>query len=83
MGLYFEERGTKTAPTILFVHGAFTDSRSLIKQVEHFNDYHCILVDLPECGKGYNVKPFTFANSAEHIAPLKRLLTYRVGAHKT
>jgi len=70
MSIYFEERGTKTAPTILFVHGAFTDSRSLINQVEHFNDYHCILVDLPECGKSYNVTPFTFAKSAEHIAQI-------------
>lgn len=70
MRIYYEEKGTIGAPTIVFIHGGGLTGEIWNNQIKHFNDYHCIVVDLPEHGRSANIKPFTFKDSAKYIADI-------------
>ena len=50
-------------------------------QLKEFQDYHCIIPDLPEHGKSIDVKPFTIDKSAEIIAEIIRDHTGNGKAH--
>lgn len=67
MGLYIKETGKNNTETIIFLHGEGTAGWIWDKQVESFNDYHCIVVDLPAHGKSANIKPFTVKSSAKMV----------------
>jgi pimeloyl-ACP methyl ester carboxylesterase len=70
MGLYFKETGSRNAETIIFLHGGAMAGWVWEKQVKEFDDYHCIVPDLPEHGKSIDVKPFSINKSAEMIADI-------------
>lgn len=63
--IYFKETGKKNPETIVFIHGGGMSGWMWDEQVEAFNDYHCIVPDLPEHGKSRDVKPFTMIGAAE------------------
>lgn len=70
MGLYFEERGNKEAPTIVLIHGGGVAGWMWGKQVEYLKDYHCIIPDLPEHGKSIDERPLTIQDCTARIARL-------------
>ena len=70
MDLYFKEKGLGNAETIIFLHGGAMAGWMWDDQLKAFNDYHCIVPDLPEHGLSSDVKPFTIGNSAEIILDL-------------
>ncbi len=67
MSLYINETGKGNDETIVFLHGDGIASWMWDKQVKAFDDYHCIVVDLPEHGKSTEVKPFTVKGTAEMV----------------
>ena len=70
MGLYFKETGSKNDETIIFLHGSAMAGWMWDEQVKEFDDYHCIVPDLPEHGKSSEIKPFTINKSAEMISDI-------------
>jgi pimeloyl-ACP methyl ester carboxylesterase len=67
MSLYFKEVGKGNSETIIFLHGGGIAGWMWDKQVEAFQDYHCIVPDLPEHGKSIEVGPFTMQGAADTI----------------
>lgn len=55
--------------TILFIHGAFSDSNDWDLVVPYMRDYHLLLADCPGHGQSSNI-PFSIEASAKHIAYL-------------
>ena len=72
MDLYFRETGPKNAETMIFLHGSAMAGWVWDEQVKEFDDYHCIVPDLPEHGKSIDIKPFTINKSAEMISEIIR-----------
>ncbi len=70
MDLYFEETGHDKDETIIFLHGGGLAGWIWDEQVKDFQDYHCIIPDLPEHGKSAEVKPFTIECSARMVVDL-------------
>lgn len=70
MSMYYEESGNKNASTIVFIHGGGISGWMWKMQVAAFQDYHCIVPDLPEHGKSIDEKPLTISDSADRIAEL-------------
>jgi pimeloyl-ACP methyl ester carboxylesterase len=67
MDLYIKETGKSNNETIVFLHGDGIAGWMWDKQAEAFDDYHCIVPDLPEHGKSAGIKPFTMKGAAEMI----------------
>lgn len=70
MGLHIKETGKNNDETIIFLHGEGTAGWVWDKQVESFQDYHCIVLDIPGHGKSAGVKPFTIKSAADMIIDL-------------
>ena len=70
MSLYIKETGKNNDETLLFLHGDGIAGWMWNKQVKSFNDYHCIVVDLPGHGKSSEIKQLTVENTAEMIINL-------------
>lgn len=81
MGLYIQEFGSDTAPTIVFLHGGGVSGWMWQSQIEQLQDYHCLIPDLPEQGKSVNEKPFTIQDSAKRIAYLIKKQAHDGKAH--
>jgi pimeloyl-ACP methyl ester carboxylesterase len=81
MDLYLKETGPKNAETIIFLHGSAMAGWIWDGQIKEFDDYHCIVPDLPEHGRSINVKPFTIHKSAEMISEIIRNHTNNGNAH--
>ena len=81
MSLYIKETGKNNDETIIFIHGDGIASWMWDKQVEYFNDYHCIVIDLPEHGKSADVKPFTVRGAAEMIIDIIKERAHGKKAH--
>lgn len=81
MELYFKETGKNNDETIVFIHGGGLSGWMWNKQVEAFNDYHCIVPDLPEHGKSAEVKPFTIKGAAEMIVDIIKNHAHNRKAH--
>ncbi len=81
MSLYIKETGKSNNETIVFLHGDGIASWMWDKQVEYFNDYHCIVVDLPEHGKSAGIKPFTVKGTAEMIIDIIKERAHGGKAH--
>ncbi|HML04225.1 MAG TPA: alpha/beta hydrolase [Methanobacterium sp.] len=67
MDLYFKETGKDNSETIIFLHPEGTACWMWDNQLNVFNDYHCIVLDLPCHGKSVEVKPFSIKSSADMI----------------
>ncbi len=72
MPLYVRESGSAMAPTIVFLHGGGVSGWMWQPQVERFQDYHCLIPDLPEHGRSVAEKQFSIQGSAARIAELIR-----------
>jgi pimeloyl-ACP methyl ester carboxylesterase len=72
MGLYIQETGPASAPTIVFLHGGGGAGWMWQPQVEQLSDFHCLVPDLPEQGQSVAEKPFSIAGGARKIADLIR-----------
>lgn len=70
MKLHYQEYGNKNAPLMVFLHGGGVSSWMWNKQVQYFNDYHCLTIDLPEQGKSINMECFSIRKSSEDISKL-------------
>ncbi|MGI6451527.1 MAG: alpha/beta fold hydrolase [Desulfitobacteriia bacterium] len=70
MAIHFEEYGSKTASTIVFLHGGGMGGWMWSKQIEYFKDYHCLIPDLPEHGKSRNEGYISIKKSAFLLAAL-------------
>jgi pimeloyl-ACP methyl ester carboxylesterase len=80
--LYVLERGSTTAPTLVFLHGGGGAGWMWQPQIEQLEqDYHCLVPDLPEHGQSRTVKPFTIKDSAYRIARLIRRQAHGGKAH--
>ena len=64
------ECGEKNHPLLVFIHGGGVSGWMWKNQLEHFKDYHCLAVDLPEHGNSDG--EFSIAGSAEQINQLIR-----------
>lgn len=80
MDLYFKETGKENPETIIFLHGGALSGWMWEKQLENFNDYHCLVPDLPEHGKSKTTN-FTIKNAADEILDLIRSRAHRKKAH--
>ncbi|MCE5215062.1 MAG: alpha/beta hydrolase [Methanobacterium sp.] len=81
MGLYFKETGQSNSETIIFLHEINMAGWMWDEQVKSFQDYHCIIPDLPEHGKSQDVLHFTMENAAEMIIDLIKDKTHNGQAH--
>lgn len=81
MSLYFQEYGSNSAPTIVFLHGGGVSGWMWQPQVEQLSDYHCIVPDLPEQGDSVDGTPFTIQGSAEQVAELITTRAHNGKAH--
>ena len=81
LSLYFQEYGSNSAPTIVFLHGGGVSGWMWQPQIEQLSDYHCIVPDLPEQGDSVDGTPFTIQGSAEKIADLIRTRAHNGKAH--
>jgi len=81
MSMYYEESGDKRAPAIVFIHGGGISGWMWKRQVKAFQDYHCILPDLPEHGKSIDEKPITIRDCADRVAELIRNQASEQKAH--
>jgi pimeloyl-ACP methyl ester carboxylesterase len=70
MPMYFEERGNKDAPTIVFIHGGGVSGWMWQKQWEAFGDYHVLVPDLPDHGKSTGEGQISIEDGADRIATL-------------
>lgn len=81
MDLYIKETGKNNNETIIFLHGGGISGWMWDKQVESFNDYNCMVPDLPEHGKSAEVKPFTMKGAAERIIGIIQNQAHEGKAH--
>lgn len=72
MELFFEQSGDKEAQTIVFIHGGGMDSSVWMNNINFFNDFNCIAIDLPEHGNSADIKPFSINGSVRLIADIIR-----------
>jgi len=79
--LYIKETGKNSDETIIFLHGGGISGWMWDKQIEAFNDYHCIVPDLPEHGKSAEVGPFTMKGAAEMIINIIQNQAHNGRAH--
>lgn len=70
MNLFFKEIGQAGSKTIIFIHGLGISGWMWNGQLEFFQDYHCIIPDLPEHGKSSVLNHFTIDDAAEGIVEL-------------
>ncbi len=81
MNLYIKETHPENKETILFVHGHNMAGWVWEEQVKAFNDYHCLVPDLPEHGKSSDVEPFTIEGAADKIIDLVESKAHDGKAH--
>ncbi len=69
MRIYFRETGQSNPKTIIFLHEINMAGWMWDGQLKFFQDYHCIIPDLPEHGKSKELN-FTIENAAEMVIDL-------------
>jgi len=71
--LAFESFGQKTQPAIVFLHGGGSSAWSWQPVVEHLKqDYFCLVPDLPQHGRSFEIRPFSMERAADEITALIR-----------
>ncbi|EKQ53338.1 MAG: putative hydrolase or acyltransferase of alpha/beta superfamily [Methanobacterium sp. Maddingley MBC34] len=81
MDLFIKESGQENPETIIFLHGGGLAGWIWDEQVKTFQDYHCLIPDLPEHGQSAETKPFTIASAAEMVVDLIQTRTRNGKAH--
>lgn len=81
MSLSFQEFGSASTPSIVFLHGGGVSGWMWQPQNEQLSDYHCIVPDLLEQGEGADEHPFTIQASAEQVAELIKTRAHHGKAH--
>jgi pimeloyl-ACP methyl ester carboxylesterase len=81
MDLFVRETGPVGAPTIVFLHGAYTSGWSWEPVVERMQHYRCLVPDLPHYGKSFEHGPFEMGRAATAVAELIRSRTDTGRAH--
>jgi len=81
MAIYVREYGSVDAPTIVFLHGGGWSGWMWDKHVTFFQEYHCLIPDLPEHGRSAEVKPFSIQSAADEIIELIYTKTKNGKAH--
>ena len=69
MKLYYKESGNTEASLIVFLHGGGVSGWMWDKQIEYFNDYHCLVPDLFGHGLSLSTE-FALNDCAEEILSL-------------
>ena len=73
MDLFVRESGPVGAPTIVFLHGAYTSGWFWEPVVERMQQqYRCLVPDLPHYGKSFEQGPFEMGRAATAVAELIR-----------
>lgn len=67
--LHYTESGNTEASLLVFLHGGGVSGWMWKKQIEYFNDYHCLVPDLPGHGLS-SCTDFSIHNCAEEILNL-------------
>lgn len=67
LDLAYQEYGDPKKSLMVFLHGGGVSSWMWKKQVQHFTNYHCLTIDLPEHGASRNAGDFSILSSAEKI----------------
>lgn len=72
MELFAREFGAVGAPAIVLLHGAEYSGRSWKPVIEHLQQYHCLVPDLPQHGRSARQGPFEMGTAAAAVAELVR-----------
>jgi pimeloyl-ACP methyl ester carboxylesterase len=75
MDLFVRESGPVGAPTIVFLHGAYTSGWFWESVVERMQQYRCLVPDLPHFGKSFEQGPFEMGRAAAAVGELIRSRT--------
>jgi pimeloyl-ACP methyl ester carboxylesterase len=70
--LYVHESGSRTAPAIVFLHGAGLSGCMWQPQFTRLPDYYCLAPDLPEQGRSTEIGPLQLEDTALEVAALIR-----------
>jgi len=81
MNLFLQEYHPECHSSIVFIHGGGIGSWMWDPQVAYFNDYHCIVPDLPAHGKSVHVPLRSVPDMAKMIADLIRQKAHGGKAH--
>ena len=81
MPLYIVEKGNQKGQTIVFIHGGGMSGWMWKKQWEAFQDFHCLIPDLPDHGNSITEGNIDINDSAERIAALIRQRANNGRAH--
>jgi pimeloyl-ACP methyl ester carboxylesterase len=72
MDLFVRESGPTGAPTIVFLHGGTMSGWCWQPVVERMQQYRCLVPDLPQFGKSFELGPFEMGRAADAVAELIR-----------
>ena len=72
MNLFVRESGPVGAPAIIFLHGGTMSGWSWEPVVQRMQGYHCLVPDLPQYGKSFQLGPFEMGRAADAVAELIR-----------
>lgn len=81
MNLYVKETGKTNLETIVFIHADGMAGWMWDEQLKAFEDYHCLVPDLPEHGRSCDVRPFTVECAANMIIDIIRDKIHNGKAH--
>lgn len=79
--LHVSASGTRSAPTILFLHGIGAAGWMWGRQIAALPDFRCLTVDLPGHGRSNHIPWISFAETADHVANLIRTRATNGPAH--
>jgi len=68
--MYYRETGTTNERTIVFLHGGGISGWMWDRQTAQFDDYHCLVPDMPEHGKNMMESPLYIEDCADRTAVL-------------
>lgn len=74
MVLKYKEYGDENGPLLIFLHGGGVSSWMWSKQIQYFNNYHCVTIDLPEQGNNTANHIFSIENSARSVIEITKKL---------
>jgi pimeloyl-ACP methyl ester carboxylesterase len=69
--LVFDTFGQAENPAIVFLHGGGSSAWSWSPVVQHLQaDFFCLIPDLPQQGRSFEVKPFSIERAADEVTAL-------------
>src|SRR4051812_33927449 len=79
--LFVRESGPVDGPTIVFLHGGLMSGWTWDPVVTRMQHYHCLVPDLPQYGKSFQLGPFDMGQAADAVAELIRVRVKTGRAH--